>query len=66
MPSKDNPEVKDFLAGTPTTSADTNALQFVRDLDRLDPVQYLAFLKLYAPQHRPSRNIPERHEPFTL
>ncbi len=66
MPSKDNLELSDFLRGVRTTPADAAALQSVRDLNRLDPVQYLAFLRLYAPQHRPTREIPERHEPFTL
>lgn len=63
---KDSRELVNFLPGVGTTPADAAALQAVRDLDRLDPVQYLAFLRLYAPQHRPSREIPERHEPFTL
>ncbi len=66
MPSIDNRDLKDLFAGVQTTVEEVEALEAVRRLDHLDPVQYLDFLKQFAPRHPPSREIPPRHEPFVL
>ena len=66
MPSNDNRDLNDFLGGLETTAGDTAALDAVRHLDHLDPVQYLSFLEQFARRHPPSREIPPRHEPFVL
>lgn len=50
----------------PATSDDIAALERVKKFDHLDPQQYLEFLLLFTKQHPPTREIPERHEPFEL
>lgn len=49
-----------------TTPEDREFLLRVRQLDRLDPHAYLEFLEAFSSQHLPSREVPPRHEPFTL
>jgi hypothetical protein len=66
MPSNDSRKLSRFAPGLGTTAEEIAALLAVRDLDRLDASQYLEFLRLFASRHPPSREIPERHEPFTL
>lgn len=66
MPSTDVRDLDDFLAGVPTTAADVQILERVREFNRLDPHEYLAFLMIFAPRHPPDREIPQRQEPFTL
>ncbi len=66
MPSKSNLDLNGFLEGMPTTSADVEALWAVRQLNRLDAAAYLMFLRRYAGQHPPTREIPGMHEPFRL
>lgn len=66
MPSKNTVDLIDFLAETLTTPEDAAALERIRTLDRLDPVTYLRFLRQFEGSHPPDREIPLRHEPFTL
>lgn len=54
------------FSSVPTTPEDLAMLRGVRELDRLDPQQYLEFLIAFSERHRPTREIPERHEPFVL
>jgi hypothetical protein len=49
-----------------TTNADIAALERVRELDAMDPYEFLRFHLLFAPMHPPTRDIPPFHEPFTL
>ncbi len=56
----------DFERGVPTTAEDVAVLQRVRALNRLDPRAYLAFLESFASRHPVSREVPSRHEPFSL
>jgi hypothetical protein len=65
MPSKKNRELIDF-SSVPTTPEDLAMLEAVRALDRLDSHQYLEFLLAFSERHPPTREIPPRHEPFTL
>ena len=66
MRSNDNLDLAEFLTGMPTTAADIAALDRARAFNRLDPVEYLRFLEQFSAKHPPTREIPERHEPFTL
>lgn len=66
MRSKKEAETLDLERGVVTTAADTEALERMRSLDRLDPVAYLQFLRAFAKGHPPSREIPPSHEPFRL
>ncbi len=66
MPSSDNRDLSHFLGGVETAPVEAAVLERVRDLDRLELVAYLHFLLQFAPRHPPSRELPERHEPFSL
>ena len=66
MRLKSNLDLTDFLDGMITTDEDVAALDRARSFNRLDSFEYLHFLEQFAPAHPPTRNIPERHEPFTL
>ena len=65
MRSKSDPEPIDF-SSVPTTPLDAQKLLEVRQLDRLNPQQYLEFLLAFIDRHPPTREIPPRHEPFVL
>jgi hypothetical protein len=65
MGSKNAPDPIDF-ASVPTTSADLAALDESRLAVRLDPKHYLKFLEEFSKRHPPSREIPPKHEPFSL
>lgn len=52
----------DLPALTPDEIA---ALERVRELNRMDPHEYLAFLLAFAPMHPPGREIIDG-EPFSL
>lgn len=66
MPSTSKSDLDDFLAALPTTPADVEALERVRQFNYLDPQACLAFLMAFAPQHPPRRETSEGWEPFTL
>ena len=65
MPSGEESDRVDF-SSVPTTAADVAALENARTHDRLDPRRYLEFLLAFSERHPPDREIPPRHEPFTL
>ena len=56
----------DLERDVPTTEADIAAIERVRELNTMDPYEFLAFHLLFAPQHPPTRDIPPFHEPFEL
>ncbi len=66
MQSNDRVDLTDFLGGLTTTAEDVAALDRVRTLNRLDAAEYLRFLLQFSASHPPTRDIPPRHEPFTL
>jgi hypothetical protein len=66
MRSNGAPDLDGFLDGFVTTPEDVAALDRVRSLNYLEPVEYLRFLLAFADLHPPTREIPPRHEPFVL
>jgi hypothetical protein len=67
MPSKKRVEPLDgFDRDVPTTPADNAALWRVRDLNYMDPHEYLQFLLTFTANEAPSREITPWPEPFTL
>ncbi|MEO8035513.1 MAG: hypothetical protein ABI837_13840 [Acidobacteriota bacterium] len=66
MSSKKRAEVLDLEKAVPTTPDDIAALQSSRELNRLTPDAYLAFLLAFAPSHPPGRETSEGFEPFEL
>lgn len=57
----------DFERDVPTTAEDIAALERVRELNAMDPHEYLAFLNTFLPKHPPgSETNSEDDEPFTL
>ena len=53
-------------ADVPTTAADNDALWRVRDLNRMEPAEYLEFLLTFTEGVPASREICAFDEPFTL
>jgi len=67
MPSNARVEpLSNFDADVPTTAADNAALWRVRELNRMDPVEYLEFLLTFTDGAPASREIVAFDEPFTL
>ena len=56
----------DIEKDVPTTEADIAALERARQLNAMDPYEYLRFHLLFAREHPPTREIPPFHEPFEL
>lgn len=48
------------------TPEESEFLWKVRELNRMDPHEYLEFLLQFAPMHPPSRETSEGVEPFEL
>ena len=56
-----------FEQDVPTTAEDIAALERARELNRMGPHEYLAFLLAFSEQHPPTRETnSEDDEPFTL
>jgi hypothetical protein len=60
------PELDGFLDDFVTTPQDAEMLERIRAHDALDSFEYLRFLLAFTDAHPPTREIPERHEPFQL
>lgn len=66
MRSNVHAEIEELELDGLTTAADAVALNQMRELNRMDAHEYLAFLLAFTPMHPPGRDIWPDREPFTL
>ncbi|HEX8155410.1 MAG TPA: hypothetical protein VF698_19910 [Thermoanaerobaculia bacterium] len=63
MPSSARADILDLPE---PTAEDVAALRRMRELNRMDPDEYLAFLIAFSERHPPTREVTSWPEPFEL